>query len=326
MIRLFEELNQIFTNVAVSSVEEGSRSTDVSCTTSSTDTVSVLGNVVGEIVEDDVSDVGDIETSSGDGGSNENGGTAGLECVESGFTLTLGTVTVDRSGIVSTRAEEVTKSVGHTLGLDKDEDQTARLFGKEQIEKQRALVLVVDILDTLGNVFGSRTHSADSQEDVLLEETSSKVLNLSREGGGEHESLTVEDARHVFLINDSSNLRLETHVKHSVGFVKNEVLDVGKTDLASLNQVDKTTRGGGKKVTSSVEGAHLGANVGTTVNDGRSDPRSVGEFTSLFVNLRHKFSGRGKNKGRGVNLLCPPVAVASVLLNGRSGRTVGEKS
>ena len=287
--------------------------------------MSVLGNIVGKIVKDDVSDIGNIETSSRDGGSNENGGSTGFECVESSFTFALGTVTVDRGGIVSTRTEEVTESVGHALRLDKDKYQTARLFGKEQVEKQRALVLVIDILNTLGNVFGSRTDSTDSQEDVLLEERSSKVLDLSREGGGEHERLTLKDAGHVFLINDSSNLRLETHVEHSVGFVKNEVLDVSKTDLASLNQVDKTTRGSGKKVTSSVEGTHLGANVGTTVNDSRSNPRSVGEFTSLFVNLRDKFSGRGKNKGGGVDLFCPPVAVASVLLNGRSGRTVGEE-
>lgn len=101
-------------------VEEGSWSFDVFCMISLVDMVSVFGNIVGKIVKDDVSDIGNIEILSCDGGSNENGGLIGFECVESSFMFVLGMVIVDRGGIVLMRIEEVIESVGYVFCFDKD--------------------------------------------------------------------------------------------------------------------------------------------------------------------------------------------------------------
>lgn len=110
------------------------------------------------------------------------------------------------------------------------------------------------------------------------------------------------NAWHVDTLDDLSDLRLETHIQHSVGFVEDEVLDVGERDLASVNQVDQSTWSGGEQITSSVQSSDLRSNVGTTVDDSRSDPRSVSELSSFVVNLRDQFSGGGEDKTSGIGL------------------------
>ena len=69
-------------------------------------------------------------------------------------------------------------------------------------------------------------------------------LNLLWEGCREHHGLANIRPGHVVLFHDSPNLWLETHVKHTVGLVKAEVLAVLKADLASFQEVDKTARCG----------------------------------------------------------------------------------
>lgn len=264
-----------------------------------------------------VGDVGDIKTSSSHSSGDEDRCTAGPEGMQGSLSLTLSTVTVNGGGVVSLSTEEVAEHVGHSLGLDKDEDETSGLFGEEQVEQERSLVVVVDVLDSLRDVLGSRTDSTDREEDVVLQEGSGEHLYLPGEGGGEHESLSVVHAGHVDTLDNLSDLRLETHVEHSVGFVKDEVLDVGERDLASVNQVDQSTWSGREQITASVERSDLRADIGTTVDDGRSDPRSVGELPGFVVYLRDQFSSRGEDETSRVSLSPGRVAAVAGLGRGR---------
>ena len=287
--------------------------------------MSVLGNVVGQIVKDDVHDVGDIETTGSDGGSDEDGGTTALELGQGGFTLPLGPVSVNAGSREPLGAEEVAQHIGHSLGLDKDEDETSGGLGVEDIEQQRPLVVVIDVLDVLGNVLRGRTDSSDGKEDVLFQERLGEDLDLSGEGGGEHEGLSVVNTGHVALLNDSPDLGLETHVQHSVSFVKDEVLDVGQRDLASVHQVDKTTRSGSEEITSTFDLTELVSNLGTSVHDGGTNPRSVSEPPGLFVDLGDELSGRSEDKGSGVLLPSPRVrGERTGILDGLGSGSVGE--
>ena len=89
MVGFPQQLKKVTDDVAVSAVEEGGGDTDVAGTTSTTDTVDVVVDVRGKFVVDDVGDVGDIETTSGDGSGDENRGTTGTEGLQRHFTLTL---------------------------------------------------------------------------------------------------------------------------------------------------------------------------------------------------------------------------------------------
>ena len=65
MARLQDEFNQVFGEVAVFVIEEGGGETQVTHTTRTTDAMNVLLDVGGQVEVDDVLDVRDVETTSG---------------------------------------------------------------------------------------------------------------------------------------------------------------------------------------------------------------------------------------------------------------------
>lgn len=261
----------------------------------------VVVNVGGKVVVDDVLDVGDIETTSSDGGGDEDRGAARTEHLEGALTLTLSAVTVNGGGREALVDEEVGEGVGHALGLDEDQGKTCTV-GVKDVEQHTTLVHVLHVLDLLGDVLRGGTNAANRQEDVVAEEVAGEHLDVTGEGGGKHECLAAVGGGHVLTLDNATDLGLETHVKHAVSLVENQVLDVLERDAATLDQVDKTTGGSDKQVTATLDLAELGANVGTTVDDARADPRAVGELAGLVEDLRDKLTGGSEDEGGRVSL------------------------
>jgi hypothetical protein len=323
-VGLLEELKQVTDDTTVATVEEGSGDTGVTSTTGTTDTVDVVVNVSGQIVVDDVGHVGDIETTSSNSSGNQDGATTVTEELQSTLTLTLGAVTVNGGSRETLVDEEVGEGVGHTLGLDEDESQTSAAVSVEDVQEDGALVSVLDVLNLLSDVLRGRSDTTDGQEDVVLEEVASKHLDVTGESGREHESLAVLNQGHILTLNDTANLGLETHVQHAVGLVKNKVLDVSEGDTATLDQIDKTTRGSDEKIATTLNLAELGTNVGTTVHDTGADPRAVSKLTGLVEDLRDKLTSRSKNERSRVGLALTAVAELTTSSSRGSGRTVLE--
>jgi len=194
----------------------------------------------------------------------------------------------------------------------------------EDVQEDGALVSVLDVLDLLGNVLRGRSDTTDGQENVVLEEVASKHLDVAGEGGREHESLAVLDQRHIFTLNDTANLGLETHVQHTVSLVKNKVLDVSEGDTATLNQIDETTGSSNEKIAATLNLAKLGTDVGTTVHDTGADPRAVSKLAGLIEDLGDKLTSRSKNEGSRVSLALTAVAVLTTSRSRGSGGTVLE--
>lgn len=258
----------------------------------------VIINVGREIVVDNVGDVGDIETTSSDSSGNENGTSSVTEELEGTLSLTLCTVTVNGGGGEALVDEEVGERVGHALRFDEDQGQ-ATSVGVEDVKKDRALVNILDILDLLSDVLRGGTDTTNRQENVVLEEIAGKHLNITGESGGEHQSLAVGDAGHILTLDNATDLGLETHVKHTISLIEDEVLDVTEGDATSLYEIDQPTGGSNKQITATLDLSELGANVGTTIDDARADPRSVGELARLLVDLRDKLtSGSEDQRGR----------------------------
>ncbi|KAI6772480.1 hypothetical protein HG530_003438 [Fusarium avenaceum] len=121
-------------------------------------------------------------TSSSNSGSDQNGATSVTEKLKSALTLALGTVTVNGCGGEVLVDEEVGERVGHAFGLDEDQSQTIGVR-VEDVQKNGALVNVLDVLNLLGDVLRSRTNTANRKEDVVLKEIAGKHLNVSGESG-----------------------------------------------------------------------------------------------------------------------------------------------
>jgi hypothetical protein len=117
-------------------------------------------------------------------------------------------------------------------------------------------------------------------------------------------------------------LGLETHVKHAISLIEDEVLDVAQRNAASFYEIHKTTGGSHEKIAAALDLTKLRTDVGTTVDNTRAHPRTVGELARLVVNLRDKLTSRCENERCGVCL-----ALASELTSSSSGcgrRTVKE--
>jgi len=165
-----KKLNEIANDVPVATVEEGGRTTSVTGTTGTTDTVNVVIDVGRKVKVNDVGDVWDIEPTSSDGSGNHDGWVTLAEALKGRFTFPLGSVTVDGCGGVLVGDEVVGQYVGIPLGLDEDKSQAApRLHGK-QVQEDRALILVLNVFDFLGDIFGGGANTADGEEDVVLED------------------------------------------------------------------------------------------------------------------------------------------------------------
>ena len=218
----------------------------------------VVVDVGGEIVIDDVGDVGNIESSSGDGGSDHDGRSTRLERLDGVLSFSLRSVSVNRRRSDVVLLEESFEHVGHSFRLDEDEGESTGREGEEDVEEDGSLVVIFDVFDLLRNVLRSRPYSTDGKEDVVLEEVAGEHLDVAGEGGTEHERLSFRDAGHVLSVDDSSNLGLETHVEHSVGLIEDEVSDVGEGDSSTLDEIDESSRGGRKKIASLVHRSQLG--------------------------------------------------------------------
>lgn len=131
--------------------------------------------------------------------------------------------------------------------------------------------------------------------------------------------MTFVDIGHVGLLNDTTDLRFETHVEHAISLIENEVTDVGERDLATFHHVDETTRSGREKIATLVHGAELRSDIGTSVDDGGSNPGTVGELASFIVNLRDKFTSRGENESSRVGDSVASVSARSLSGRGRTG-------
>lgn len=305
---LLQEVEQVADDTTVATVEEGSGHTGVSGTTSTANTVNVVVNIGGEIVVDDVGDIGNIKTTSGNRGSHHDRAAAIAEELQSTFTLTLGAVTVNCRGREALVDEEVRQRIRHTLGLDENQGQTGGAMGVEDVEKDRALIVVLDILDLLGDVLRGRTNTADGEEDIVLQEVASQHLDVTGESGRKHEGLAVVNRRHIFTLDNATDLGLETHVQHAISFIQDEVLDVDQRDAATLEKVDQAARSGNQQVAATLNLTQLRANVGTSVHDTGTNPGAIGEFTGFLEDLRHQLTGGGQNERGRMGLALAAIA------------------
>jgi hypothetical protein len=82
--------------------------------------VNVVINVGREIVIDDMGDIRNIETTSGNGSGDQDWSTTSSEGLECHLALTLSTVPVNGGGRETLIHQEIRKHIGHTLGLDEN--------------------------------------------------------------------------------------------------------------------------------------------------------------------------------------------------------------
>ena len=56
---------------------------------------------------------------------------------------------------------------------------------------------------------------------------------------------------------DLANSLLESHVQHPVGFVEDQVFELGQTDFAAFDEIDESARSRDENVATTLDGRHL---------------------------------------------------------------------
>ena len=227
-------------------------------------------------------------------GGNHDGGSSGLELSEDPVSLLLLLVTVDGERGPSVLSEVLCDVVGDSLGGGEDDDLGVLVRdGVEVLDELASLLKVgADLNELLDVVVGGELHRSNVDLDRVLEEVGSESLDLLGPGGREEQRLSVRSD----LGDNLPDLRLESHVEHSVGLVHDEVGHSSEVDLAGLEHVDQSSGGGDDDLGSSLEVSDLSSLGHSSVHGSVSDSRRLSKLGALGLGLDSELSGRGEDE------------------------------
>ena len=120
--RRLQHLLQVVKQVRVVLGQERNCCTRLSGTTGTTNTMSVVLNVLGHVVVDDQGHVLDVDTTTGDVGGHEDVLVSGLESGQSALTLFLTFATVKCRRVEAHLLQALGQDVGTSLLVDEDDD------------------------------------------------------------------------------------------------------------------------------------------------------------------------------------------------------------
>lgn len=191
--------------------------------------------------------------------------------------------------------EETGNLISNTLGAGEDQNLVgADLHDLLEVASHLIALLEVghDFDDLVDPVISRQVHRANVDLDVVVQEVRRKLADLLGPGGGPHAGLSVG----TDLGDDGADLRLKTHVQHTISLVKDEVGDTAKIRSASVQHIDQTTRGSNAHLHAAAEVANLGSLGDTTVDASVANARRLSKLGHLGLNLNSKLTSRGKDK------------------------------
>jgi hypothetical protein len=245
--------------------------------------------------------------------SNHDGALAGLEFVENPISLVLLLVTMNSylllvwlhcgvGGLTKCRPSVLTQESGnvvsYTFSACEDEDFIVAIFHDLLEMFDHAVSLFefrYDLNDLGDSVVCRQVHGTNVDLNEVVQIVASQLTDFLRPCCRPHAGLSVG----ADLANDFADLRLETHVKHAICFVKDEVSNAAEIGLARLEHVDETARSSNADFDSASKVTNLSALGNTTIDAGVPDAGRFAEFCNFLLNLHCKFSSRGKNENNG---------------------------
>jgi hypothetical protein len=192
-------------------------------------------------------------------------------------------------------AEESGNIISNTLGTSENDALVGAVL-HDLLKVLDHLVTLLKVRDDLDNlcdtVVGGQVSGTDVDLNVVAEEIRSELTDILRPGSGPHASLTIR----ANLADDLANLGLETHVKHTISLVKNEVSDTTKVGAASLEHINQATGSGNANLNTAREVTNLRTLGDTTVDTGVANTGGLSELGNLSLNLDSQLTSRSQNK------------------------------
>mmetsp|Transcript_1706 Transcript_1706/g.3843 ORF Transcript_1706/g.3843 Transcript_1706/m.3843 type:complete len:265 (-) Transcript_1706:31-825(-) len=253
--------------------------------------------IVGEIEVHDHLDIIDVETTSGNISSHKKSCLTTLEFPKHPITLLLTLVTMHSTCLEAIHAKRASKHITAFLRLHKDQHT---ILGSEILpevtEEVAILVLIGTDINHLGNIFVSgqikRSHGNLVE---VAEVITGEILDFLWPSSTPHKNLTIR----ANLRDNLAQLRLETHVKHTIGFIKNQVRDALEIRVPLLQMINQTSRCGNHNLNSLPERPHLLTFRNSSVDDSVLDLRGRSKLIALLFDLDGEFAGGSKDEDDG---------------------------
>mmetsp|Transcript_23825 Transcript_23825/g.35340 ORF Transcript_23825/g.35340 Transcript_23825/m.35340 type:complete len:230 (+) Transcript_23825:453-1142(+) len=215
----------------------------------------------------------------------------------------------------SLSTQNILNVITRSLCLDKNKDKPL-LNGEKETHQMIKFIPLINEFHSLLNILGCTSNSSDREKDVVIQEITSKTLDIRWERCREKHCLPSISLRHTLLLYNTTNLGLKSHIQHTISLIQTKELDAFHRNTSTLNKIYKTTRCRNEKITSTFNLAKLISDICSSVDTYSGNSSTVGEFTGFIVDLGCKFTCRCEYEGIGV------IATTSVI--GWGGSTLGE--
>ena len=215
-----------------------------------------------QLVVDDVGQVGDVQAARGHVRGHENLDEAAPECLEGAGPLGLAAVTVNGSGAHAAPVQVRSQSACLELAAGEDQDLLHRV-ASDEVEQQVCLAVLIDRVQNLGQVVGDAIAGRNRDDLRVLLELLRQAANVVRESRREHQRLSLGGHEG----DDLADVRHETHVEHSVGFVEDQDLDLAQIHGALADVIEQATRRRDEDLDALPEELDLGVDPGAAVYD-----------------------------------------------------------
>merc|ERR1719474_126916 len=213
-------------------------------------------------------------------------------------------VAVDAGGGQALSRQISGQEVCILLGLDKDQGSLLGIALRvlHQLLQLGALLELGHLVELLPHVAASTSNKSDRYEEVVVQKLLSRLLHFIREGGGEHQGLTIALGRllrHVRVLYHLLNLRHKTHVQHPVCFVEDQELAVAQRDSTFLDEIQQPARCGYKNVAAPLQLTSLVEDTGAAICHHTLHHRTLGKLSSFVVNLDGQLPSWGYDNALG---------------------------
>mgnify|MGYP001198634671 CR=1 FL=1 len=182
-------------------------------------------------------------------------------------------------------------TVSTALGAGENECPAHFRIGKKAGE-ERALLVGLDVHDTLRYALGSRCNRGHLHFDRLMQQLGSKCCDLVRHGGGEEQILPARTK----LRHDAADWAHKAEILHLVCFVQNQRFDAFQGNRTCLHMVDQTSRCCDEHVDATRHCVDLGFVRDTAKDNGNARSQMAAIGAEAFADLRGELAGGRENQ------------------------------
>ena len=187
------------------------------------------------IIIDDVTHPGNIETAGSDIGCNHDLIFPALKSLQSLDPFSLRPVGMQDRNRMLRHFQLMCDPIGAMFGAAKNQ-RAVEIRSFKQCHQQIELLLGGYWINRVRDGFGGQTTRSDLNGLGLAQDRRSEPLDFRRQGGGKEQGLAIERD----VLHDPTDVGQKPHVEHAIDFVQHQDIDVAKMERALLEVIEQS--------------------------------------------------------------------------------------